>query len=118
MGNELRSTITDEALDRQLRDAASYIDDAGFTARVLGRLPAQQRRSPQSLRIFILMGLTLLGSALACVVSDSGRFIVVNLVRVANLPPLALGALTLVVGLLAVSGALLTAVAKLREAEA
>lgn len=114
MGDELRSTITDDALDRQLRDAVRYIDDGGFTARVVGRLPAQ-RHTRASLRSAILIGLTLLGSALAFVFSDSGRFIVVNLFRLANLPPLTLAVLTLAIGVLATSGAVVTAVAKVRD---
>lgn len=117
MGDELRSTITDAALDRQLRDAVPYIDDAGFTAGLLSRLPVQHR-TRRSLRSFILIGLTLLGSALAWVLSDSGRFIVVDLMRLANLPPLIIGALTLAIGLLVTSGALLTAIARLRDARA
>jgi hypothetical protein len=112
---ELRSTISDDALDRQLRDALPYVDDSGFTARVLSRLPVQ-RHANQSLRSAILIGLTLLGSALAYILSDSGRFIVVNLVKLSNLSPLLVITLTVAVGVLAVSGALVTAVAKLREA--
>jgi ABC-type spermidine/putrescine transport system permease subunit II len=116
MGDELRSTISDEALDRQLRDAAPYIDDDGFTTSVLRRLPAAQAPR-QSIRSAILIALTLLGSALAYIVSDSGRFIVVSLVRLAHLPPLVLATLALGIGLLVTSGALITAVAKVREVE-
>ncbi len=40
----------EDQLDRQLRDAAPYIDDDGFTARVLQQLPAPRhaRRELQS----------------------------------------------------------------------
>ena len=31
--------IDDETLDRQLREAVPYINDDGFTARVIARLP-------------------------------------------------------------------------------
>jgi len=31
--------IDDDTLDRQLREAAPYIDDEGFTARVMAKLP-------------------------------------------------------------------------------
>lgn len=117
MGDELRSTITDEALDRQLRDALPYVDDAGFTARVLSKLPPQ-RHARQSLRATVLIALTIIGSALAYVLSDSGRFVVVNLVRLANLPPLALVSLTFGVGLVAIAAALVTGVTKLRETAA
>ena len=36
----MNAMIDDDTLDRQLRDAAPYIDDEGFTARVMARLPA------------------------------------------------------------------------------
>ena len=50
--------IDDETLDRQLREAAPYIDDDGFTARVMARLPAAQRE-PRWLRAMILLGLAI-----------------------------------------------------------
>src|SRR5438045_4483561 len=39
----MNALIDDETLDRQLREAATYIDDNGFTARVLARLPPARR---------------------------------------------------------------------------
>src|SRR5437867_11779500 len=66
----------EELLDRQLRDSAPYIDDAGFTARVLKQLPRKlsgPRR--ESLRAVIIFGITLLASVLAYVLSDVGRFV-------------------------------------------
>ena len=56
--------IDDETLDRQLRDAVPYINDDGFTARVIARLPAAQRE-PQWLRAMIVLGLPLLGTGVA-----------------------------------------------------
>ena len=41
-------------LDRQLREAVSYIDDEGFTAQVLKRLPAR-RPGRRPLRAVILL---------------------------------------------------------------
>ena len=66
----------EDSLDRQLREAAPYIDDEGFTVRVLRKLPPP-RRGRDSLRAVILLGITLLASALAYVLSDGGRFLVV-----------------------------------------
>ena len=51
--------IDDETLDRQLCEAAPYIDDDGFTARVIASLPAA-RREPQWLRAMIVVGLALI----------------------------------------------------------
>jgi hypothetical protein len=46
--------IDDETLDRQLREAVPYINDDGFTARVIARLPTV-RREPHWLRaLFVL----------------------------------------------------------------
>ena len=54
-------------LDRELREAAPYIDDEGFTARVLQQLPPP-RRGHDLLRAAILLGMTLLASLLAYIV--------------------------------------------------
>ena len=56
--------IDDETLDRQLREAVPYINDDGFTARVIARLPAT-RREPQWLRAMIVVGLALIGTGMA-----------------------------------------------------
>jgi hypothetical protein len=86
-----------EGLDRQLREAAPYIDDGGFTARVVQKLPSPRRRR-DSLRAAILLGITLLASALAYVVSDGGRFVTVGVERLAILPMLWIFALALASG--------------------
>jgi hypothetical protein len=98
-------------LDRQLRDAAPYIDDDGFTAGVLARLPAP-RPTRQSLRTIILIGITLLASALAYVISGGGRFITVEIIRLATLPVLWIVALAFGTGLLMMAGGVVAAVAK------
>ena len=74
-------------LDKELREATPYIDDAGFTARVLQQLPPP-RRSRDLLRAAILLGMTLLASVLAYVVSGGGRFVSVTIERLAALPAL------------------------------
>jgi hypothetical protein len=76
-----------DPVDRQLREAAPYIDDNGFTARVLQQLPAP-RRPRRSLRGAILLAATLLASALAYLASDGGRFVVVAMERLSALPAL------------------------------
>ena len=86
-------------LDRELREAAPYIDDEGFTARVLQQLPAP-RRAHDLLRAAILLGMTLLASGLAYVVSGGGRFISITLERLAALPVLWVFVLALASGLM------------------
>ena len=75
--------IDDETLDRQLRDAAPYINDDGFTARVIARLPAAQRE-PQWLRAMIVLGLALLGTGVAYLLS--GGVIRQGLIQMADFP--------------------------------
>ena len=75
--------IDDETLDRQLRDAVPYINDDGFTARVIARLPAAQRE-PQWLRAMIVLGLALLGTGVAYLLS--GGVIRAGLIQMADFP--------------------------------
>ena len=77
--------IDDETLDRQLREAAPYIDDEGFTARVMVKLSAV-RPEPQWLRAVILVGLTLLGSGVAYLLSGGGRFLREGVIQLSGFP--------------------------------
>jgi hypothetical protein len=103
--------IQEDWLDRQLHEAAPYLEDDGFTARVLHKLPPPRRRH-QSLRTIILIGVTALGSALAYVLSDGGRFVVVGMSRLAMIPTLWLFALALATGALVMTGGLIAAMSK------
>jgi hypothetical protein len=101
----------EDPVDRQLREAALYIDDNGFTARVLQQLPAP-RRPRRSLRGAILLAATLLASALAYLASDGGRFVVVAMERLAALPALWLFALAFGSGILVMTAGAIAAIAK------
>jgi hypothetical protein len=79
----MNAMIDDETLDRQLREAAPYIDDDGFTARVMANLPVAQRE-PRWLRAMILLGLAILGSGIAYVLS--GGFIREGMIQLSNFP--------------------------------
>jgi hypothetical protein len=83
----MKEVNQEDWLDRALLEAAPYIDDDGFTARVLQQLPPPRRRY-DLLRAAILLGMTLLASVLAYVVSGGGRFVTVTLERLAALPAL------------------------------
>ena len=85
-------------LDRELREAAPYIDDDGFTARLLQQLPPP-RRGHDLLRAVILLGMTFFASVLAYVVSGGGRFVGITLERLAALPVLWVLVLALASGL-------------------
>jgi hypothetical protein len=75
--------IDDETLDRQLRDAVPYINDDGFTARVIATLPAAQRE-PRWLRAMIVLGLALLGTGVAYLLS--GGVIRQGLIQMTDFP--------------------------------
>ena len=85
-------------LDRELREAAPYIDDEGFTVRVLQQL-SPPRRSHDLLRAVILLGMTFLASVLAYVASGGGRFVSITLERLVALPALWIFVLALASGL-------------------
>jgi hypothetical protein len=100
-------------LDRELREAATYIDDEGFTARVLQQLPPPRRRR-DLLRAAILLGMTFLASVLAYVVSGGGRFVSVTLERLAALPALWVFVLALASGLVIAAAGAIAAISRSR----
>jgi hypothetical protein len=81
----MNAMIDDKTLDRQLREAMPYIDDEGFTAGVMARLPAA-RREPRWLRAMIFLGLTVLGSGIAYMLSGGGRFIREGVIQLSDFP--------------------------------
>jgi len=101
-------------LDRQLREATPYIDDDGFTKRVLRQLPAP-RPQRRSARAIILMGLTVLGSIIAYIISDGGRVIIHELMRLATLPMWWLLLAALASGVLVAALGFTAALSKSRE---
>lgn len=109
----MQNFINDEELDRQLREAAPYIDDDGFTARVLQSLPAQSASASDRLRGTILIVTALLASGLAYFLSGGGRFVDETLVRLFALPTIWLlgvaGAAGLIIGALGLTAAVFKA---------
>ena len=76
--------LQEDWLDRHLREEMSYIDDAGFTAQVVQKLPAPSSR--HSLRALILVSITLFASVVTYLASDGGRFLIVAAYRLAAMP--------------------------------
>ena len=103
-----------DLLDRQLRDAVPYIDDAGFTARVMKQLP-RRRKHRQAVRATILLVTAILASGLSFVLSGNARFITIDIERVANLPVQWVFAIAVASGLLLTGLGLIAAVFKTRE---
>src|SRR3954447_8486653 len=88
-----------EWLDRQLREAVPYIDDDGFSRRVMQRLPAR-RSNLQRFRAVILLGATLIASLIAYLLSDRGEFVLQALNRMAGMSPLMLVGIAIFAGIL------------------
>ena len=78
--------LQEDWLDKRLREEMPYIDDDGFTALVLQKLPAAHPR--RSFRGAILLCATILASVLAYFLSDGGRFLVVEAYRLLSMPVL------------------------------
>ena len=62
---------SEDGLERRLRQAYQAVPDHGFTARVLGALPAPASAK----RLPILAGMTLAGGILGLVILPGGRFL-------------------------------------------
>jgi hypothetical protein len=76
--------LQEDWLDARLRDEAAYVDDNGFTARVVHSLPGRSAR--QALRAVILLGVTLVASAITYLLTGGGWFIAEEVTRFAFLP--------------------------------
>ena len=109
----MQNLIDDDELDRQLREAVPYIDDAGFTSRVLKSLPAQS--ASVRLRGAILITVTVLASGLAYLLSGRGGFVNDFVMRMSDLPMTWLLALTFGAGIVVGAIGLTAAVFKARE---
>jgi hypothetical protein len=90
--------LSDDAFDAFMRDEAPYLDDAGFTARVVCQLPARNRH--RSLRGIILIGVALLASMIAYMLSDRGLFVREEIARLSLLSPMVIMLAAIGVGLL------------------
>src|SRR5437660_12490977 len=107
----MNEQIEQDWLDRKLQEGALYIQDDGFTARVLQQLPAP-RPAGQFRRPFILVGMSALASALTYVLSDGGRFIFVEMFRLTPIPTLWVVQFALASGMLVIASGLLAAMPK------
>ena len=89
---------SDDLLDQRLREEVAYVDDDGFTARVVAQLPV--RRERRSVRVLIIVGMALIASVIAYVMSDGGRFVAVAMAHLEQVPVWLLTASTLAAGVL------------------
>ncbi len=100
-------------LDARLREEAPYLDDNGFTARVVQQLPAR-RSQRRSFRALLLFCITLLASTITYVVSGGGKFLATGMSDLLAQPIWLLMITAALVSVIGTSVATLAAVAKLR----
>jgi hypothetical protein len=112
----MSTEIQDDWLDRKLQEAVPYIEDDGFTARVLQQLPQPMRRM-EFLRSFILVAMSALASALTYVLSDGGRFILVEMFKLTTIPTLWVVAFALTSGMLVMAGGIFAAMYKTNQVQ-
>jgi hypothetical protein len=106
--------IQDDWLDKKLQEAAPYIEDDGFTARVLRILPQPVRRI-EFLRSFVLVAMSALASALTYVLSDGGRFLLVEMFRLTTIPTVWVVVFALASGMIVMAGGIFAAVYKTHQ---
>jgi hypothetical protein len=80
----MEEKLQEDWLDARLRDEAPYIDDAGFTSRVVQKLPARQVR--RSYRALILIGITLVACLAAYRLVGGTGFLVETFTDAAMMP--------------------------------
>jgi hypothetical protein len=76
--------LQEDWLDARLREEASYVDDAGFTAGVIQKLPAQRVR--RSYRAAILLAVTALASVIVYLLAGNSGFIAEAVTRFIFMP--------------------------------
>jgi hypothetical protein len=91
-----------------------YIEDDGFTARVLQMLPQPVRRT-EFLCSFILVAMSAFASALTYVLSDGGRFILVEMFRLTTIPTLWVVVFALASGMLVMAGGIFAAMYRVHQ---
>jgi hypothetical protein len=112
MGDEVTQGAEFELdwLDRRLREEATYIDDAAFTANVMQKLPV--RRATRSLRSAILIAAAVLASLCAYYLSGGGRFIYEVFAHAELFSPIAIVITALAVGVTVTLGAAYAAMSR------
>ena len=104
----------DSLLDARLRDEAPYIDDGGFTARVMKQLP--RRRLPLSTqRALIIFAASIVSVVVAYFASGEGMFVHDAFAHAANLQPLQLVLVIFLCGTAMTVGGLWAALTRARD---
>lgn len=101
----------DELLDAKFREETPYIDDDGFTARVMQNLP-RGRVALSTQRSVIIFAAAILSAIIAYFASGEGMFVQQLVARASTLTPLQVLLLTVASGFVLTIAALWTALSK------
>ena len=104
--------LQEDWLDARLRDEAPYIDDAGFTSRVVQKLPVRQVR--RSYRVFIMLGITIAACIAAFWFAGGTSLAFDTYANVAMLPVMWMWIFAALVGVLVMAGGVAAAVSRAR----
>lgn len=105
--------LQEDWLDARLRDEAPYIDDAGFTSRVVQKLPTRQVR--RSYRAFILLGITLAACLGAFFLAGGNSFFIETFTNVAMMPVTVMWICAGAAAVLVMAGGLVAAMSRTRR---
>ena len=104
--------LQEDWLDARLRDEAPYIDNAGFTSRVVQKLPARQVR--RSYRAFMLLGITLAACLMAFWFVGGTSFAIDAYANVAMMPVMWMWICAAAAAILVMAGGLAAALSRSR----
>ena len=106
----MEENLREDALDARLRDEAPYLDDAGFTSRVVHQLPA--RRVRRSYRAFLLLGITVAACLMAFWLAGGSSFALDTYANMAMMPVTLMWVCAAGVGALVMAGGLAAAISR------
>ena len=108
----MEEKLQEDPIEARLRDEAPYLDDSGFTSRVVQKLPARQVR--RSYRALILIGITLAACFAAFWLAGGSGFLFESFSYVAMMPVVMLWLCVGAVAFLIMAGTLAAAYSRTR----
>ena len=106
----MEEKVQEDWVDARLRDEAAYIDDAGFTSRIVQKLPARSVR--RSYRAAILLAVTVAASLVAYFLAGGSWFIAERVTLFAMMPVTMIWLTAAVVTVVVMGGGLALALSK------
>ena len=109
----MEQKVQEDWLDARLRDDSAYIDDAGFTSRVVQKLPVRSVR--RSYRAAILLAVTVAASVMAYLLAGGSWFVAERVTLLAMMPVTTIWLTAATVTVLVMAGGLAMALSKTRS---